>query len=105
MSRSYDLDCPVASALNVVGERWTLLILRDLFRYKTRKFQDFEQALTGLTPSVLSARLKELESKGIIESRLYVEHPPRPEYFLTTKGMDLGPVVLALRKWGEKHAE
>jgi DNA-binding HxlR family transcriptional regulator len=101
VARTYGLDCPVARALDAIGDRWTLLILRDLFRFKVRRFQDFAEALPGLTPSVLSARLKELESQGIIESRLYVEHPPRPEYFLTEKGKGLGPVMLALKKWGE----
>jgi DNA-binding HxlR family transcriptional regulator len=104
IARSYDLRCPVAHALDVVGERWAILILRDLFRHKTRKFQDFERELPGLTPSVLSARLKDMEAKGIIASRLYAEHPPRPEYFLTPKGVELGPVLLALKKWGEKYS-
>src|SRR3954453_7454044 len=105
MSRSYDLDCPVARALNVIGERWAVLILRDLLRHKSRKFQDFEGSMPGLTPSVLSARLKDLESRGIIASRLYAEHPPRPEYYLTSKGQELGPVVLALKRWGEKYTK
>jgi DNA-binding HxlR family transcriptional regulator len=56
-----------------------------------------------LTPSVLSARLKDLESSAVISSRNYVEHPPRLEYFLTPKGRELGPVLLALKKCGEKH--
>ncbi len=68
------------------------------------RFQDFENSLHGLTPSVLSSRLKQLESSGVIESRLYAEHPPRPEYSLTEKGRELGPVLRALKEWGEKHA-
>jgi DNA-binding HxlR family transcriptional regulator len=101
MPKTYDFDCPVARTLEVIGDRWTILILRDLFRFPTRRFQDFSDALPGLTPSVLSARLKQLESDGVIESRLYTEHPPRPEYSLTYKGRTLGPIMKALRAWGE----
>lgn len=103
MARKYCLKCPIARTLDVIGDRWAILILRDLFRYETRRFQDFETALPGLTPSVLSARLKDLESSTVIASRNYAEHPPRLEYFLTPKGRELGPILLALKKWGEKH--
>ena len=101
--RTYDMACPVARALDVVGERWTILILRDLLLHGPRRFQDFEQSLAGLTPSVLSGRLKDLEARGIVMRRLYAEHPPRAEYLLTEKGQELGPVLAALRDWGSKH--
>lgn len=104
MSRKYSLKCPVARTLDIIGDRWAILILRDLFRFETRRFQDFEDTLPGLTPSVLSARLKDLESSAVIASRNYAEHPPRLEYFLTPKGRELGPILLAMKKWGEKHA-
>ena len=103
MARKYDLKCPVARSLDTIGDRWAILILRDLFQHETRRFQDFEANLPGLTPSVLSARLKDLESSAIIESRPYTKHPPRQAYFLTAKGRELGPILVALRKWGEKH--
>lgn len=96
--------CPVARALNVVGEKWTLLILRDLFLHETRRFQDFQTALTGIAPNTLSARLKSLEADGIISHRLYCQHPPRPEYLLTDKGRELGPILRALRDWGTRYA-
>jgi DNA-binding HxlR family transcriptional regulator len=102
---SYGLNCPVARTLDVIGERWTLLILRDLFLSESRRFQDFEQALSGVSPSTLSARLKVLEDRGIVERRFYEQHPPRAEYLLTPKGRALGPVMLALRAWGSKHAK
>ena len=95
--------CPVAQALDVVGEKWTLLILRDLFRHEARRFQDFQTALTGIAPNTLSARLKSLEASGIVSRRLYCQHPPRPEYILTDKGRALGPIVLALRVWGVRY--
>jgi DNA-binding HxlR family transcriptional regulator len=103
MARKYSLKCPVARTLDVIGDRWAILILRDLFRNETRRFQDFQATLPGLTPSVLSARLKELESNAVIASRYYADHPPRLEYFLTEKGRELGPILLALKKWGGKH--
>lgn len=104
MSRKYSSKCPVARTLDIIGDRWTILILRDFIRHETRRFQDFAETLPKLTPSVLSARLKHLESHGIVTSRRYEDHPPRLEYFLTAKGRKLGPVLLALKKWGLKHA-
>ena len=103
MARKYDLECPVARTLDIIGDRWAILILRDLFLHNVRRFQDFEATLPGLTPSVLSARLKELEDSGVIESRLYSDHPPRSEYLLTEKGRTLGPILKALKQWGEAH--
>jgi DNA-binding HxlR family transcriptional regulator len=102
-SKGYGQICPVAQTLDVIGERWTLLILRDLFRFGPRKFQDFETSLARIGPNTLSARLKRLEAGGIIEQRLYELHPPRAEYVLTEKGRELGPVLLAIRDWGRKH--
>jgi DNA-binding HxlR family transcriptional regulator len=95
--------CPVARTLNVIGERWTILILRDLSLHGPRKFQDFERSLTGISPNTLSARLKTLEEHGVVERRFYAEHPPRAEYVLTEKGRELRPVLRALREWGDKH--
>jgi DNA-binding HxlR family transcriptional regulator len=103
MANSYSQDnCPVARALDVIGERWSLLILRDLFLKGPLRFQQLEAGLEGLAPNTLSARLKALESKGVIGTRLYEKHPPRYEYFLTEKGKALGPVLRALRNWGEQ---
>jgi DNA-binding HxlR family transcriptional regulator len=103
MPRKYDLKCPVARTLDIIGERWTLLILRDLFRFETRRFQDFDSTLPGLTPSVLSARLKSLKSDGVVASRLYTKHPPRLEYSLTPKARELASILWAMKKWGEKY--
>jgi DNA-binding HxlR family transcriptional regulator len=104
MPRKYSMRCSIASTLDVIGDRWTILILRDLFLYPTRRFQDFEASLPGLTPSVLSSRIKELTAHGILTSRLYAEHPPRPEYMLTRKGRALNPVLMAMKAWGEQYA-
>jgi len=103
MPRKYDSKCPVARTLNVIGDRWAILVLRDLFLDGPRRFQDFERSLKGITPSVLSQRLKELETQGVIEGRLYAEHPPRHEYTLTQKGRELRPTLRAMKDWGERY--
>lgn len=87
----------------MIGERWSILILRDLFLHGPRRFQDFQDSLAGVAPNTLSARLKTLETQGVVERRLYSEHPPRLEYQLTKKGRDLGLVLRALKKWGDRY--
>ena len=99
----YDQRCPVARTIEVIGERWTILILRDLILEGPRKFQDLLVSLSGISPNTLSARLKTLEESGIIERRFYEDHPPRAEYVLTNKGRDLRPVLRTLKEWGQKH--
>jgi DNA-binding HxlR family transcriptional regulator len=104
MARSYkQKSCPVARTLDVIGERWTILILRDLLLKGPRRFQDFQESLAGVAPNTLSARLKHLEVNGLIGRRVYSEHPPRLEYHLTEKGKSLGPVLKALREWGQRQ--
>jgi DNA-binding HxlR family transcriptional regulator len=102
MTAPYGQACPVARALDVIGEKWSLLILRDLFRKGPLRFQALEAGLPGVAPNTLSARLKTLEAQGVVATRLYEHHPPRYEYFLTDKGMALGPVLKALRTWGKR---
>jgi len=96
-------DCPVARALDVIGERWSLSVPRNLFRKRPLRFQEFEQGLAGVAPNTLSARLKALESDGVMATRLYEIHPPRYEYYLTEKGRALGSVLKALHNWGERY--
>lgn len=104
MARSYrQKNCPVARALDIIGERWTILLLLDLFLQGPRRFQDFQEPLAGVAPNTLSARLKAMEEQDLIARRVYSDHPPRLEYQLTDKGKSLGPVLKALRKWGEDH--
>ena len=103
MAKSYEMHCPVARTLDVIGERWAILVLRDLLLFKSRRFVDFVEALPGIPPNTLSARLKQLEAAGVVERRLYEQHPPRAEYILTAKGRELGPIVAAMRKWGNRH--
>lgn len=96
--------CPVANALDLVGDRWTLLIVRDLLRGNTR-FSQLRMTVEGIPPAVLTDRLRLLEDAGVVVRRQYSEHPPRSEYLLTGKGHGLGVVVGALATWSEKYAE
>ena len=91
--------CPVARAETVVGERWTVLILRELFMGNHR-FEEL-QAQTAATPQMVAARLKKLEADGLVKRRIYSKRPLRHEYHLTRKGKAFSPVLLALRAWGE----
>lgn len=104
MAKTYGIDdCPVARTLDLIGERWTVLLLRDLLQQGPRRFQDFQASLPGVAPNTLSARLKAMEDNGLIQRQLYNERPPRLEYVLTDKGRSLGPIVKAMRDWGNKH--
>jgi DNA-binding HxlR family transcriptional regulator len=102
MARSYDQLCPIARTLDLIGERWTLLVLRQ-FAFGDRKFSEFLQSLPGIPATVLSDRLKKLQHHGLIERSVYSEHPLRAEYRLTPKGESLGPVLGALALWGMEH--
>jgi len=102
MGRTYGQLCPMARSLEIVGERWTLLIVRDLLR-GSRKFQDLAESLSSVAPGILSRRLKLLEDRGIVTRRMYSDHPPRAEYSLTPRGTELREIVRALMIWGSKH--
>ncbi len=94
--------CSIAGSLEVIGERWSLLIIRDILR-GNRRFDQLQESL-GIARNVLTARLSRLSEAGIVERRVYQERPLRHEYFLTEKGLDLWPVLVALVGWGDKHA-
>src|ERR1700677_3833956 len=95
------MPCPVARSLEHVGEWWSILILRDAFKGKTR-FDQFQKSL-GIAPNMLTRRLNTLVESGLLERRLYSEKPPRHEYVLTERGRDFRPVLWALVAWGNKH--
>ena len=102
MAKQYHQSCPVAKTLEVIGDRWTLLVVRDLLR-GTQRFQDLLGSLPGIAPNILSARLKLMEEHGLIRRQFYSDHPPRAEYALTDRGRELGMVVGALAAWGGRH--
>jgi DNA-binding HxlR family transcriptional regulator len=95
--------CSVARTLDVVGERWALLVVREAF-LGSHRFDEIQRN-TGAPRDILAARLKKLVDHGIMERRLYQDRPPRYEYHLTAAGEDLYPVITALRQWGDRHVE
>ena len=102
LHNDYDSQvCSIAGALEVVGERWSLLIVRDAF-LGLRRFDEL-QANLGIARNVLQTRLTRLVDHGVLEKRLYHQRPPRYEYRLTDKGLDLWPAIVALMKWGDEH--
>lgn len=103
LPRSYETQvCSIARTLEAIGDRWTMLVVRDAF-LGVRRFDDFQDRL-GVARNILSDRLGRLVDEGILEKRPYQERPQRFEYRLTKKGRDLFPVMIALMKWGDRHA-
>ncbi len=104
MGRTADYSkqsCSIAATLEVIGDPWTLLVIRDAFQGVSR-FEQWQDRL-GVARNVLAARLKTLVQHGVLEPRLYSERPPRNEYVLTAKGKDLSSVLVTLHAWGNKH--
>jgi DNA-binding HxlR family transcriptional regulator len=102
LERDYDLDCSIAKTLELIGERWSLLVIRDVF-LGNRRFDEIQSSL-GVARNVLASRLSRLVDEDILEKRAYSERPPRFEYFLTEKGLDLWPILVALMGFGDKYA-
>jgi DNA-binding HxlR family transcriptional regulator len=96
-----DMDCPMAQSLEIVGEWWTPLILRDIVMLGLTRFDDIQEDL-GIAPTVLNSRLKHLIDSGLLERRQYNDRPPRYEYLPTEAAKDFEPVLKALFKWGLK---
>jgi DNA-binding HxlR family transcriptional regulator len=103
LPRTYDGQvCSVARTLEAIGDRWTMLVIREAF-FGTRRFDDYQRKL-GVARNVLADRLARLVDEGILTRRRYQERPERFEYSLTKKGIDLWPVLVSLTKWGDRHA-
>jgi DNA-binding HxlR family transcriptional regulator len=103
LRRDYpDQLCSIAKSLEVIGERWSLLIVRDVFN-GNRRFGEIQTSL-GVARNVLAARLQKLVDEDILERRQYQASPPRHEYFLTEKGLDLWPTLIALLNWGDRYS-
>jgi len=94
--------CPVAAALDLIGDKWSLVIVRDMM-IKKRRYQDFQNSPERIPTNILANRLKTLERHGIIKRRRYQTRPIRYEYVLTRKGAELLPVLQQLALWGHKH--
>ena len=95
-------SCPVACSLDLFGDKWTLLVVRDLLLGKTT-YTQFQKSPEGIPTNILAERLKRLQTSGIIEKSRYQERPVRYAYHLTEKGRDLRPVLSAMIDWGNKY--
>lgn len=94
--------CPIACSLDLLGDKWTLLVVRDLLLGKTT-YSEFQRSPEGVPTNILAERLKRLQKAGIVEKSQYQQRPVRYAYQLTQKGRDLQPVLLAMIDWGNKH--
>jgi DNA-binding HxlR family transcriptional regulator len=94
------MRCSIAGAMEAIGDRWAMLVLRDL-AFGVTRYDDL-RATSGIPTTTLATRLKHLEAHGLVEKRAYQDHPPRHEYRLTRKGRDLSTVLTALREWGDR---
>lgn len=99
LSKVYGQYCPIAKSLDLVGDRWTLLIVRDLLRGKQR-FKDLQESLTGIAPNLLTDRLRKLEASGLVVRTKFKQIPPRVDYKLTAKGQGLEAVLRSLARFG-----
>lgn len=96
-----EVECSIEKALNILGGKWTFLIIKELYEGKKR-FGQLRKALPGISPKTLSERLKELEEKGVVKRRAYPTIPPTVEYSLTEKGRSLKPIIVEMKLWGAK---
>ncbi len=94
--------CGVSKTLKIIGSKWTMMILHNLFD-GTKRFGQLQRVLPGISPKTLSQRLDELEQEGIIKKKIFAEVPPHVEYNLTQKGLSLGKIFNNMAQWGEKH--
>lgn len=96
-------DCPVAGVLDRFGDKWTLLIIRDLLINNRHRYNEFAAMPEGIPTNILADRLKRLVDQGVLEKVAYQQHPPRYEYYLTAKGRDLEPIIRSMIQWGLKY--
>lgn len=94
--------CPVETTLALIGDKWKVLILRDLMP-GTKRFGELKKSIGSVTQKVLTAQLRDMEENGLVNRRVYAEVPPRVEYSLTELGRSLQPILMAMQTWGEKY--
>lgn len=104
MKKQYDLCCNIAQTLNIIGDKWTLLILHAV-KEKKHTYKEIHESLPGIPTNLLSNRLKELCQDDLLQCELYSKHPPRYRYSLTVKSIDLDDIYNALIIWGDRHLD
>lgn len=103
MTQPYRSVCPIACTLDLVGDRWTLLIIRDMLFLGKQRFEEFLDSPEGISTNILTSRLKSLEEMGLVEKQPYSNHPRRMNYQLTERGKSLRPVLKTIAAWGLKQ--
>lgn len=98
-------SCPIATALDLVGDKWTLLLVRDMGLFGKHRNKDFQEGAEGIPSNILAARLRQLHAHGLVARRQYQAHPPRFEYHLTEAGLGLLPVVRSMAQWSSQYVE
>lgn len=97
--------CPIACTLDLIGDRWTLLVIRDMMFFDKHRFEEFLESPEGISTNILADRLKSLEEMGLVEKQPYSNHARRMNYYLTETGKSLKPVLKVIAMWGLKHLE
>ena len=98
-----DRSCPIEHTVNLIGHKWKVLILRNLFNNGTQRFSEINKGIDGISQKMLTQQLRQLETDGIINRKVYPEVPPRVEYSLTALGKSLKPILDEMNKWGMEH--
>lgn len=96
-------NCPIACTLDLIGDRWTLLVMRDMLFFKKQRFEEFLESPEGISTNILASRLKSLEQFGLVEKQPYSNHSRRMNYQLTERGQSLHSVLQAMIDWGLEH--
>lgn len=102
-SKNESITCPIEKTLSVIGNKWTMLIIRDLLK-KTMRFSELQRSLVGISPRTLSLRMTQLEENGIVKKKIYPVVPPKTEYSLTPKGQSLASILGQMIEWGDNYA-
>jgi DNA-binding HxlR family transcriptional regulator len=103
MNQDRRSSCPIACSLDLIGDRWTLLVIRDMMFFGKQRFEEFLESPEGISTNILANRLKTLEEMGLVEKQPYSNHSRRMNYYLTEKGKSLRPVLKVVTAWGLKH--
>lgn len=100
-----DKSCPIEHTVNLIGHKWKVLIIRNLFHNGTQRFVELSKGINGISQKMLTQQLRQLEADGLINRKVYPEVPPKVEYSLTELGLSLSPIMNEMNLWGIKHME
>ncbi len=96
-------SCPVTATMHVIGGKWKAILINAIYHTSPARFGELKRSVIGITQSMLTSQLRELEDDGIINRKIYAEVPPKVEYTLTEFGLTLGPIIQSMAKWGEEY--